>query len=468
MSASNPFLASAQKAMTAMGAGGAAPVISQHAAPITADGADLVSSTKGSGYLGIDDQPSGASVLNPKAQIGLFKKIRKQSDWARFTSFVPVSESSGQLDLWTDENFRMKSTASEGPRKGIPLHKPDVDQVTFATKTLSGAFGLRLKAIKAAARAGQDPQALIQQGVATGIGNVFMDLGVNGNTALPNDTDVNKQRRTVDGWFQKLRTGGSNYTSQADGFSYHNRLWPAMLQDIDPGYRSDKGLAWLGNDQLYTRWMTEIAGLESASANSTHHPSKINQFGANVLHQGQDVNILRKPTVVASQIASDRYSEEGYDGMAPTSIVDNGDGTLTININTLGDSGTDRSSTGADGQRYVIVGSNSTGLEEKIAVSYSAPNNTVTTSSLLGQSSASTTASDYYVKWADMTSLLLGPLRMLMMVVQNGIRIYTVFYPRDEVLEIIVHADIDYVVVDDDAFSLVDDIIAPRFDIIPS
>jgi hypothetical protein len=57
-------------------------------------------------------------------------------------------------------------------------------------------------------------------------------------------------------------------------------------------------------------------------------------------------------------------------------------------------------------------------------------------------------------------------MRYLVCVVQNGMRIYTVFYPRDEVLEIIVHADIDFLVTDFDATSLVDSIVSPRFNIL--
>jgi len=182
---------------------------------------------------------------------------------------------------------------------------------------------------------------------------------------------------------------------------------------------------------------------------------------------GNGANPLGKTGVPIPQIGASKYGTEGYAGMAPTSVVDNGDGTLTINVNTLAGAGVDRSSTGSDGQRYVTVGNSNTGVEETIAVAFSTPNNTVTTASLLGQTVASTTAADYYVKWADLTSLFLGVFRYMMMVVQNGIRIYTVFYPRDEVIEVIVHADIDYLVVDYEATSLVDDIIAPRFNIVP-
>lgn len=475
MSTPNPILEATLNALGKMtGKGrpdavrdGGAPVLpaaTMRGAPANGNGGITVS-TKGSGYLGVDSEPAG-SALNPTAQLGLFHKIRKQAGWARFVTFKPVSENTGTLDLWSDEAFVMHSTASEGPRTGIPLHKPDLAYKTYSTRTLSGAFGLRLKAIKAAAKAGQDVNMLIQSGIAAGIGNVFLDLGLNGDTGLPADSDTNKMRRTVDGWLTKIRANGSNYNGRADGFSYHNRLWPGMLQQIDEAYRSDPGIAWGGPDVLGTRWLTELTAMQASPSNS--HPSIINDLGAQLLNaMGNGAKPLGKPLIVWPQLSSQRYGTEGYAGMAPTSITNNGDGTLTININTLAGSGTDRSSTGNDGQRYVIVGRVSTGVEETIAVDYSAPNNTVTTTSTLGQTAVSTTAADYYVKWADLTSLFLGVFRYLTMVVQNGIRIYTVFYPRDEVLEIIVHADIDYMVVDYDAVSLTDDIISPRFDVLP-
>ena len=425
----------------------------------------LTVTMRGSGYMGIDDEPAG-SALNPQAQLGLFAKIRKSASWARFVTFAPVTENTGFLDLWSDEGFVMHPSASEGPRKNIPLHKPDVDQKTYTVKTLSGAFGLRLKAIKSAARAGQSVNQLVQSGIAAGIANVLMDIGINGDASLPADTDINKMRRVTDGWFEKIRANGTNFTSQEDGFSYHNGIWAGMLQQLDEAYRTDPGLMWGMPDVLGTRWLTELTATGVSPSNA--HPSIVNDLGSALLNaMGAQANPLGKMGVVLPQIETDGFGTEGYSGIAPTSVVDNGDGTLTININTLAGSGVDRSSTGTDGQRYVTVVHVDTGVQETIAVDFATPNNTVTTASLLGQNTASTTAADYVVKWADMTSLFLGLYRYLIMVVQNGIRIYTVFYPHDEVIEVIVHADIDYMVADFDAVSLVDDIIAPRFNIIP-
>jgi hypothetical protein len=452
------------------------PHVETKSSPVTGDGSMMVPglpegmmtvSTKGAGYLGSDAEPAG-SALNPIAQLGLFSKIRAESSWLRFTTFAPVTENTGYLDTWDDRNFRMHSTASEGPRNNIPLHKPDVDQNTYSCRLMSGAFGIRLKALRQAVKAGQNVTALVRKGIAAGIGNVLADLGINGDTALPDDTDENKQRRVVDGWFQKIRENGGNYRGVNDGFSYHNGIWAGMLQDIEKPYRADRGLAWMLSDTLSTRWLTELTATGVSPANS--HPSIINDLGSQLLNaMGAQANPLGKPGVVIPQMEDDRYSTaEGYTGVAPTSIVNNGNGTLTVNANTLADSGVDRSSTGTDGQRYITIGRVSTGVEETLAVDYAAPNNTVTTASQLGQTVVSTTAADYYIKWADTQSVFLGLPRFLTLVIQNGMRIYTVFYPHDEKFEVIVHIDLDYMVVDYEALSLTDDIITPRFSIVPA
>lgn len=470
----DPIVSAALKAVQGLVAGNDTPmpvVTENNSSPVTpnnpnADVGRLVASHKGTGYLGVDDEPAG-STLNPIAQLGLFSKIRKEASWLRFTTFRPVSENTGYLDLWDDRSFRMHPTQREAPRKNIPLHKPDVTQNTFATKTLSGAFGLRLNAIRAAAKAGQNVNALVQSGIASGIANVLADLGINGSTSLPDDSDENKQRRTVDGWFEKMRLFSPNYQGRADGFSYHNGIWAGMLHQLDKAYRSDRGLAWGMTDTLASRWLTELTA--TGVSPSDAHPSVVNDLGRSLLNQlGAQANPLGKPGVVVPQIEDDRYgSEEGYAGIAPTSVVDNGDGTLTINVNSLADSGVDRSATGLDGQRYMIVGNSNTGVEEIVAVDYADPDNTVDTTSLLGQTVASTTASDYFIRWADLQSLFIGLWRFLVLVVQNGMRIYTVFYPHDETIEVIVHADIDYLVADYEATSLVDDLISPNFSVFP-
>jgi len=84
---------------------------------------------------------------------------------------------------------------------------------------------------------------------------------------------------------------------------------------------------------------------------------------------------------------------------APSSVVDHGNGTITFNVNSVTESGVDNAG------RLVLVyknepaeGATSESLAmEELLVAYSGGNNLVTTSGALGQSSPSTTASDYTV-----------------------------------------------------------------------
>lgn len=447
------------------------PVVTSEQRSAHADGprtTSFSSTLKSAGVFSTEDQPAG-SALNPIASMGLFARIRKASSWLQYTRFAPVNEKTGYLSRWDDRDFRMSPVPTEGERRGIPSHKPDVTNDAFACKTMSGALTFYLDSLRQVSRSGQNVNAFIRQGVAAGIANTIADLAINGDTSLPSDSSLNIQRSRVDGFFKRIRANSTRYRGYDNGFSYRNGIWAAKIQDIDQPYRAASGLAWGLTDSLATRWLTELTALYGSPANS--HPSIINPTGERILHTAsQDARPMNKLGVIIPQMGDSNHStREGYSGIAPTSITNNSNGTLTININTLAVSGTDRSSTGTDGQRYVTVGRTSTGVEETLAVSYSAPNNTVTTTSLLGQGgSVSTTAGDYYVKWADTQSLFYGLMGMLNVVMRNGVRLYSVFYPRDEVIEVIVHMDLDFIITDYDAMTLTDDIITPRFDILPA
>lgn len=99
------------------------------------------------------------------------------------------------------------------------------------------------------------------------------------------------------------------------------------------------------------------------------------------------------------------FKEEIGRAAAPSSVTDNGDGTLTFNVNSVTQAGV------SNAGRNVVVYKLTPGeaaLTEQIAieeleVQYSGGNNTITTAGALGQATPSTTASDYRV-------VLLGPV----------------------------------------------------------
>lgn len=88
----------------------------------------------------------------------------------------------------------------------------------------------------------------------------------------------------------------------------------------------------------------------------------------------------------------------------PTSVTDNGNGTLTINVNSLFESGKDNSGRSVrvwlksrtDGGIGPLSASEAVAIQT-IAVAFSAPNNTIAVPNLMGQTAASTTAADYWV-----------------------------------------------------------------------
>lgn len=94
----------------------------------------------------------------------------------------------------------------------------------------------------------------------------------------------------------------------------------------------------------------------------------------------------------------DRYTEEVGFAAAPTSVTDNGNGTITFNVNSVTEAGV--SNAGRIVRVYKVVPADgaltfATALEE-CTVAFSA-NNTITTVGKFGQTTVSTTAGDYIV-----------------------------------------------------------------------
>lgn len=406
--------------------------------------------------------PSAAdagTALNPQDSQNLFVKWRRVSQWGRYVSIKPTEMDSGSLTTLDLEGFTLAPTGGS-----IPLRTMGHDVSTWTTRGLSGAFGLKLKTIRAMGRNRQDTQSLLEAAIANGVGNLLLDVGINGDTSLPSDGDVNKLRASQDGWFTRLRAAGRS-VGDDNGSSYHNGMWAGLLDELSDTYRADAGMQWGYADKIGTKYLTSITSMGAGG-----NPAVINDFGATLLNKPGGVALpLGKPGLIIPQIGTTGYGAEGYGGMSPTSVTDNGDGTITININTLA-AGVNRGASGPNGQRYVTVTCSLTGQSETLGVTYSSPNNTITTASRLGQAvgGVSTTASNYKVRWADLTTVAAGLWRHLFMVVQNGVRIYPIFHPRDETVEVVVHTDVAFPIVDPAAFYLADHIITPRNSIVAS
>ena len=415
-------------------------------------------SMRAAGAFAPDAFPAGTSV-NPIDNKRLFVKLRKASDWGRYVSIIPTGDATGTLDTLDLNTFRL---APSGNGRSIPSRSPDFDTKSWSTGGLSGSFKIQLKGINALKKAGRDPKMLIETGIAQGVANLLLDVGINGDRTLPGDSDENILRRTNDGWFTRARAAG-RVTSDDNGSIYHPGLFPGLLDQLDDTYRADRALQWGYSDRISTRYLVNLTNMANGLS-----PAIVNEFGANVGNvAGNSAMPLGKPGIIIPQIGSQRWGAEGYAGVAPTSITDNGDGTLTINLNTLAAS-VNRGASGPGGQRYVTVTCKLTGLSETLPVSYSSPNNTVTTVTRLGQvtGGVSTTAAQYSVRWADLTTVAAALWNHFFIVIRDGVRMYTVFHAATEELEVFVHTDVGYAIMDADAMHLADNIIAPRNSII--
>lgn len=126
-----------------------------------------------------------------------------------------------------------------------------------------------------------------------------------------------------------------------------------------------------------------------------------------VYHVGLEQNDVEDGVEVNPRTGEYEYSQykEALGRVSnPDSVVDNGNGTLTITVNGLCESGKDYSgrtvrvwlTSRADGGIGPLSPTASVAFQD-INITYSAPNNTILVPNLLGQTAASTTASNYKV-----------------------------------------------------------------------
>jgi len=155
----------------------------------------------------------------------------------------------------------------------------------------------------------------------------------------------------------------------------------------NPGFQDETGLAWKMME------FTDDYAVENYTPGLTYQPWA-SPVAGDCLYLGHPQAMPTQVDVTKSVASVGfsgcwEYHDDQLSKFPPTSVVNNGDGTLTLNVNSL--LGTpDRR--GAD----IVVEYVPTGTKERLVSTYSA-NNRVVTTSLLGQVSPSVDVEDYLV-----------------------------------------------------------------------
>jgi hypothetical protein len=213
-------------------------------------------------------------------------------------------------------------------------------------------------------------------------------------------------------------------------------IYPGALRSLERPFRSQLARWYMHADEVveYGRWLSQ-QGIS---------PEVIQrQFWAEGIVPGPQGRGI---------IEVDWWPEEIGPSGTPTSVADDGDGTMTVRVSTILPDAYD---TADDDNRQVKVTLNATGAFEICTVYRSGGQNLIATTGALGQTVISTTASDYTVQVVDEASSILSLPGNFCMVMGDKIRSYGEVDTDDESRIIKVHADLDVVILREEAGVLV-------------
>jgi hypothetical protein len=326
-----------------------------------------------------------AGTMPKPSVIGLIDQTISESDVLSAIDMKKVEASTGEVRLM-DISGPVSEAVDEN--QGTPvLNKPNTSVKAYSCKKMKSEMYITHEELKAA---GDD-------GLANFENNLMNDL----SKCLASDLahlvfrgDVTLSASSPDRWDRMLRrcnglsvlcdAGATVIDNNGKGVGFGMfHVWKARLLQK---YRKQLPLyRWLLNSSTIDIWKMIFADQRPTAEGDKRVSGTPPESPAGVT------------PIICDTILTDLGATA-----APDAAADDGDGTITLNINTL------VGATTAAG-RQVEVTCIATGVSETCTVTWSSPNNQIATTGSLGQTTISTTAGDYEVKIADETEVYLGP-----------------------------------------------------------
>jgi hypothetical protein len=287
--------------------------------------------------------------------------------------------------------------------------RPNTWNVAYSAVKFKSQFVLSWEEVTEAANTDNmaDLEARMLREFATAIGNDTADVVVNGDTSLAATTRRNKLLRGFDGILKTLNAGATVYDAATTAWG--GGIWGFMLDYMPEKYRQDGNLQWMYAPRVEARWKHFLTNVDTTE-----------RMRSAVGDDALVTEMHHRPYGIKQNMIPQISATMGSGQVAPTSVADDGDGTMTIVVTTLAVSG---DKTG----RKVKITCKATGLSETLTVSYPSSVNTIYSVTALGQDAISTTASDYTIEWADLSPIILGNPKGIILVYWNEMRSYRRF-----------------------------------------
>lgn len=340
-----------------------------------------ISKGDAAGTLTLDNTNFG-DLLPREAVRDLIDLTQDQSQFLQMIKIDPVSSEKGTVPFvdWTRPTLR-KLAENQPLTKGTG---PDTGRFPYRTQRMGAIISYTLRDLREAEAAGIDQweskmNTLFAQQVANDLCRIIWD----GDSSLDESTnDLNAMLAAFDG-IHKLAAQAhviDASTIAAYGLGVHN----VMLDKMPAPYNADAGLKWLMSRRTDSAYHRELEKLGTALGDA----AKVT---------GQTFSPFGIPKSVVPQLRDDL----GVSG-TPDGVTDDADGTITLQVDTL----LGGAAAGNAG-RTIKVTYTPSGLSEVLKATWDGSNNFIATTTNLGQTTISTTATDYTIETADETSIVL-------------------------------------------------------------
>lgn len=347
-----------------------------------------------------------------------------QSDLLKDINTVTRQRTAGTVPIYNLEGQIMEYVGEQDP---APVtSRPETKNVEYRTRKHKCDIVISYEDIREAEAAGiGNFEKKITDSFITQLGNNVCDVIISGNRNLNGNTRLNRMLRGVDGL--EIKTAQSNIFN-ANGWAFDEDIFIAMRDEMPEKYRRiKKELRWLHNDRVSSYWKKLIKDRNT-------------NLGDQAL-----INSMIAPPEGIKPITVDQISaEKGSTPIAPTAVANNTT-YVTVTLTTLVTAGNPASAAEGENRRFKVT-CKTTGQYEICTGYLDSTVLKVDTTTLLGQTTVSTTASDYEVSTYDETDIYLAHPKAINLVWCQEWRAYREYNKNFDQFEITIYLEFDLLV----------------------
>lgn len=375
--------------------------------------------------------------------------IANNSLWTAQLGFSTASRQGGKAAKATADGVVLQP-GGENKKPTSEPYKDVWSHTKFQTEKLTGQLAITREDMRKAAEAGITMAEFILRRAAKIIANDFALLNLRGNSSIAVVDRETNLLSVNDGILKLTRDNSPHvlYPSVAEGKAWHLDLYDEMIDVFPDRFAHDDALAWFhsrSSDSALSRSFRNVNPLITGGSQGS-------PLGDRVLQMRVSPGIHGIIPTIVPQMPNDQNGQPG--AVAPTAVSGAG-GDVTATVTSLG-------AASSIAGRKVKVTMLTTGQSAIGTVFDDAGTDKVTITGSMGQGTISTTAGDYTIELADLTSVMLTNPGNFHVILYDKIRAYQRFDEEAERFVVTIHVEHDIVLHEPEAVVLQDGVISPR------